>query len=90
MKPDTITKALHGNREAQAECTRSGCALPCQCGGEAGRIVCNVLSEDSLHTENEYAAGCYVCGIRTRMYETYEEALGVWNARAELPANQED
>lgn len=62
-------------------------SCPC-CGGEAGRCVCNVLHDDSLYTHNLYMVICHDCGVQTKPYDTFAEAVAVWNSRTKTSGDE--
>lgn len=79
---DLERRALLGDRQAQAECTRLGILLPCwRCGGEA--------EVKQLNTGGKpvYAASCekHYCGAYGCAHPTVQKAIEYWNTRPAPP-----
>ena len=78
---DLVRRALLGDREAQAECTRQGIVLPCPFCGEGASVSYNTVF-----------GFCVWCGDTdcilndlTHGYHSQEEALAAWNTRNAPP-----
>ena len=55
---------------------------PCPFCGSRANIDKHIL-KGLFNTKEFYSASCYLCGVRTRLVFTEEDAKELWNRRAD-------